>query len=27
VLLSDDRIRLVRAHGDFYDVNGLMFEN
>jgi hypothetical protein len=27
VLLSDDRIRLVRLHGDFYDVNGLMFEN
>jgi hypothetical protein len=27
VLLSDDRIRLVRSHGDFYDVNGLMFEN
>jgi hypothetical protein len=27
VLLSDDRIRLVRAHGDFYDVNGLVFEN
>jgi hypothetical protein len=27
VLLSDDRIKLVRSHGDFYDVNGLMFEN
>jgi hypothetical protein len=27
VLLSDDRIRLVRSHGNFYDVNGLMFEN
>ncbi len=27
VLLSDDRIRLVRSHGDFYDVNGLMFDN
>jgi hypothetical protein len=27
VLLSDDRIRLVRSHGDFYDINGLMFEN
>jgi hypothetical protein len=25
VLLSDDRIKLVRSHGDFYDVNGLIF--
>jgi hypothetical protein len=26
VLLSDNRIKLVRSHGDFYDVDGLIFD-